>query len=68
MLRVREILTVDNPAVFSEDIDVQIRATFEGLVIGDSLPPPGWKPPAPARTRERRNIRRARRVKDANAS
>jgi trimethylamine--corrinoid protein Co-methyltransferase len=68
MLRVREILTGDNPAVFSEDIDVQIRATFEGLVAGDSLPPPGWKPPAPARTRERRNRRRARRVKGANAS
>ncbi len=36
MQRVREILTRDNPAVFSPDVDAQIRAEFEGLVAGDA--------------------------------
>jgi trimethylamine--corrinoid protein Co-methyltransferase len=30
----REILTVDNPAVFSEDVDSRIRSRFKGLVEG----------------------------------
>ena len=30
----REILTGDNPAVFSEDVDARIRSRFEGLVDG----------------------------------
>jgi trimethylamine--corrinoid protein Co-methyltransferase len=34
----REILTRDNPAVFSEELDAKIRARFEGLVSGDA----GW--------------------------
>ncbi len=59
--RVREILTRDNPAVFSPDVDARIRAEFEGLVAGDSLPPPGWKPPKSARTRDRRNRRQRQR-------
>ncbi len=42
MRRVREILTRDNPAVFSPDVDSRIRARFEGLVRGDSVPPEGW--------------------------
>ena len=42
MQRVREILTRDNPAVFAPDVDAQIRAKFEGLVAGDSVPPTGW--------------------------
>jgi trimethylamine--corrinoid protein Co-methyltransferase len=32
---VREILTGDNPAVFSEDVDSKIRTRFEGLVDGN---------------------------------
>jgi trimethylamine--corrinoid protein Co-methyltransferase len=36
MQRVREILTRDNPAVFSPDVDARIRAEFEGLVAGDA--------------------------------
>jgi trimethylamine--corrinoid protein Co-methyltransferase len=36
--RVREILTRDNPAVFSPDVDARIRAAFEDLVAGDALP------------------------------
>jgi trimethylamine--corrinoid protein Co-methyltransferase len=43
MLRVRAILTRDNPAVFSRDVYARIRATFEGLVAGDSVPPLGWQ-------------------------
>ena len=35
----REILTRDNPAVFSEDMDAKIRARFAGLVSGDA----GWE-------------------------
>jgi trimethylamine--corrinoid protein Co-methyltransferase len=42
MQRVREILTRDNPAVFSPDVDARIRAKFEGLVAGDSVPPAEW--------------------------
>jgi trimethylamine--corrinoid protein Co-methyltransferase len=34
MRRVREILSRDNPAVFSPEVDARIRATFEGLVAG----------------------------------
>jgi trimethylamine--corrinoid protein Co-methyltransferase len=36
MQRVREILTRDNPAVFSPDVDARIRAEFEDLVTGDA--------------------------------
>lgn len=43
MLRVREILSADNEAAFSPDVDAEIRATFEGLVAGDSQPPPSWR-------------------------
>lgn len=34
--RVREILSRDNPAVFSPDLDARIRARFAGLVPGDA--------------------------------
>jgi trimethylamine--corrinoid protein Co-methyltransferase len=34
----REILTRDNPAVFSKEVDTEIRARFKGLVSGDA----GW--------------------------
>jgi trimethylamine--corrinoid protein Co-methyltransferase len=44
MRYVWEILSADNPAVFSADVDAAIRATFEGLVAGDSRPPSA--PPA----------------------
>jgi len=37
MRRVREILTGDNPAVFSPDVDARIRAEFEGLVVGEAV-------------------------------
>ncbi|MCP5087452.1 MAG: trimethylamine methyltransferase [Rhodobacteraceae bacterium] len=57
MQRVRDILTRDNPAVFSPDVDARIRAEFEGLVSGNSTPPPGWTPPEPTRTRDRKNRR-----------
>ena len=38
MQRVQEILTSDNPAIFSPAVDARIRAEFEGLVAGDSIP------------------------------
>jgi len=43
MKRVRDILTRHNTAVFSPDVDARIRAEFEGLVAGDSIPPTSWK-------------------------
>jgi trimethylamine--corrinoid protein Co-methyltransferase len=43
MLKVREILCRDNPAVFSAEVDARVRAAFKGLVAGDSRPPAGWK-------------------------
>jgi trimethylamine--corrinoid protein Co-methyltransferase len=60
MQRVREILTRDNPAIFSPEVDARIRAEFAGLVAGDSTPPPGWTPPQPTRARRRANRRQAR--------
>jgi hypothetical protein len=36
MRRVRDILTRDNPAVFSPGVDERIRAEFEDLVAGDA--------------------------------
>jgi trimethylamine--corrinoid protein Co-methyltransferase len=36
MQRVRDILTRDNPATFSPDVDARIRAEFAGLVAGDA--------------------------------
>jgi trimethylamine--corrinoid protein Co-methyltransferase len=42
MQRVRDILTRDNPAVFSPEVDARIRTAFEGLVAGDSVPPAEW--------------------------
>jgi trimethylamine--corrinoid protein Co-methyltransferase len=42
LARVKEILTRDNPAVFSPDVDAQIQARFTGMVVGESTPPEGW--------------------------
>jgi trimethylamine--corrinoid protein Co-methyltransferase len=39
----REILTRDNPAAFSPEVDARIRAAFPGMVPGDSVPPEGWR-------------------------
>jgi trimethylamine--corrinoid protein Co-methyltransferase len=36
MRRARDILTRDNPAVFSPEVDARIRAEFEGLVSGEA--------------------------------
>lgn len=43
LLKAKEILTRDNPAVFSAELDARIRAAFPGLVAGDAVPPEGWK-------------------------
>lgn len=64
MRRVRDILTRDNPAVFSPEVDARVRAAFAGLVAGDSRPPKGWDKSAPAdpsggRSREERRRARA---------
>ena len=61
MQRVRELLTRDNPAVFSPDVEAQIRAEFEGLVAGDSVPPPEWKQWAQQQQNTRRARKRSRR-------
>ncbi|MBW1891671.1 MAG: hypothetical protein JRI93_14380, partial [Deltaproteobacteria bacterium] len=36
MAETRTILENDNPAVFSADLDAEIRARFKGLVAGDA--------------------------------
>jgi trimethylamine--corrinoid protein Co-methyltransferase len=62
MRRVQAILTRDNPAVFSQDVDDRLRAAFPNLVKGDSAPPKGWarsKPVAELSREERRRARRA---------
>ena len=56
--RAREILTANNDAVFSSAVDARIRATFDGLVAGDSLPPEGWTAPGSAPRRRQRTGRR----------
>lgn len=60
MRKVKEILTQDNPAVFSKEVDHQLRQQFVGMVAGDSVPPEGWQAApsqeegAPRRRRHRR--------------
>ena len=44
ILRVKEILTRENPAVFSPEVDSRLRGEFIDMVAGDSTPPEGWKP------------------------
>lgn len=39
--RAREILSVENPVVFSPEVDARIREQFKGMVAGDSTPLPG---------------------------
>ena len=41
--RVREMLSFDNPAVFSAEVDAKIRAEFPRLPAGNSTLPDGWK-------------------------
>ena len=62
MKRVKEILTQDNPAFFSPEVDAQIQAQFTGMVSGESHPPEGWKrsPTAKRSGRESREERRKR--------
>lgn len=40
--RAHAILSRDNPAVFSAEVDARIRAEFAGLVAGDSHLPESW--------------------------
>lgn len=42
MKRVKSILTQENSAVFSPEVDDRLRAEFAGMVLGDSTPPDGW--------------------------
>jgi trimethylamine---corrinoid protein Co-methyltransferase len=60
MRRARDLLTQDNPAVFSPEVDARVHAAFPGLVRGDSVPPAGWTRPAPAAGRRERGERRRR--------
>jgi trimethylamine--corrinoid protein Co-methyltransferase len=64
MQRVKDILTRDNPAVFSPEVDARLRGAFAGLPAGDSRPPKGWsrsasEPAAAGRSREERRRARA---------
>jgi trimethylamine--corrinoid protein Co-methyltransferase len=61
MKRVKEILTHDNPAVLSPEVDEKIRTAFPGIVAGDSAPPQGWQRAAPAEAEDESGLRRRRR-------
>lgn len=58
MQRVRDLLTRDNPALFSPEVEARVRAAFEGLVAGDAVPPEGWQRVAPPRGRGAERRRR----------
>lgn len=60
METVHDILTSENPAVFSPEVEARVRAAFPGLVRGDSFPPTGWTRAAPAPARRDRGERRRR--------
>jgi trimethylamine--corrinoid protein Co-methyltransferase len=62
MIRVKDILTRDNPADFSPEVDAQIRSEFVGMISGKSVPPEGWKASVKtqAKGRESRQERRRR--------
>ena len=42
MLRVKDILSAANPAIFPPELEKRIRDEFPGLVAGDSTLPEGW--------------------------
>lgn len=68
MKKVQEILTRDNPAAFSEELDARIKAEFPGIVAGDSTPPEGWHRVARAEAEDDSGLRRRRRHVRAEAA
>jgi trimethylamine--corrinoid protein Co-methyltransferase len=60
MKRVKEILTRDNPAVFSPEVDARVRAAFPGIVAGDAVPPDGWKRVSAQEAEDLSGVRRRR--------
>ncbi len=60
MVRVREIITGDNPSLLAPEVDRRIRAEFPDMVAGDSRPPEGWQRIAPAPGGRRQGRRRRR--------
>jgi hypothetical protein len=68
MRRVKDILTRDNPATFSPELDEKIRATFPGIVAGDSVPPEGWKRTVATEEEDEAGLRRRRRHHRAMAT
>ncbi len=60
LLKAKEILTRDNPAVFSAEVDARVRAAFPGMVAGDSVPPEGWKRVAEEAGEDLSGVRRRR--------
>ncbi|HSF81278.1 MAG TPA: trimethylamine methyltransferase family protein [Anaerolineales bacterium] len=63
MRKAREILSRQNPAAFSPELDALIRAEFPGVVAGEAEPPEGWKriPPESESEEEMGDRRRRRR-------
>ncbi len=60
MKRVKEILTRDNPAVFSPEVEARVRAAFPGMVAGDAVPPEGWKRVSAHEAEDLSGVRRRR--------
>lgn len=69
MQRVKNILTHENTADFSPDVDARLREEFLGMVSGQSTPPEGWKKAAGSAggTRPSREDRRRRRQQAENS-
>lgn len=66
--KVKEILTHDNPAVFSPEMDAKVRAMFPGIVAGDSTPPEGWHKAASVLAEDESGLRRRRRHERASVA
>ncbi|MCP5366264.1 MAG: trimethylamine methyltransferase family protein [Hyphomicrobiales bacterium] len=59
--QVRAVLTRPNPRALAPEVDARVRAAFDGLVAGDSVPPAGWTPPHAGRGRRQTRRRAGRR-------
>ena len=59
--KARQILTRDNPAALSPELDAELREAFPGLVAGDAFPPQGWPRAAAVEVDEGDSQRRRRR-------
>lgn len=65
--KAKEILTRPNPAALDANIDAVLRASFPGMVAGDSVPPEGWKRVVQAEGEDEDSRRRRRHARTVAA-